>query len=154
MKRNYQQLQIDQISAQVKALSKPSLKQTPAKGWIRSIRDALGMSSYQLAKRLGVSQMTVIDWEQRESKGTITIQSLKKVADALQCDLVYALVPRKPLGRILEDRAIQRAEASVEQIRHSMTLENQGTSSTYKKRAVKETARQLLEGNSRRLWDS
>ena len=154
MKRNYQQLQIDQISAQVKALSKPSLKQAPAKGWILSIRNALGMSSYQLAKRLGVSQMTVIDWEQREAKGTITLQSLKKVADALQCDLVYALVPRKPLGKILEDRAIQRAEASVEQIRHSMALENQETSSTYKKRAMKETARQLLEEKPKRLWDS
>ena len=154
MKRNYQQLQIDQISAQVKALSKPSLKQAPAKGWILSIRNAVGMSSYQLAKRLGVSQMTVIDWEQREAKGTITLQSLKKVADALQCDLVYALVPRKPLGKILEDRAIQRAEVSVEQIRHSMALENQGTSSTYKKRAVKEMARRLLEEKPTRLWDS
>jgi predicted DNA-binding mobile mystery protein A len=154
MKRNYQQLQIDQISAQVKALSKPSLKQAPAKGWILSIRNALGMSSYQLAKRLGVSQMTVIDWEQREAKGTITLQSLKKVANALQCDLVYALVPRKPLGKILEDRAIQRAELSVEQIRHSMALENQGTSSIYKKRAVKEMARRLLEEKPKRLWDS
>lgn len=153
MKRNYQQLQIDQISAQVKALSKPSLKQAPAKGWIRSIRDALGMSSYQLAKRLGVSQMTVIDWEQREAKGTITLQSLRKVANALQCGVVYALIPRKPLTTILEDHATQRAEAGVEQIRHSMTLEDQGTSSASKKSAVKELARQLLEEKPKRLWD-
>jgi predicted DNA-binding mobile mystery protein A len=112
------------------------------------------MSYYQLAKRIGVSQPTVVNWEQREAKGTISLQSIRKVADALQCDLVYALVPRKPLGEILEDRATQKAQIIVEQTSRSMSLEDQQTSLTYRKRAVKETARQLLEKNPKRLWDS
>lgn len=154
MKTKLQQLQAHQLSKRLQGLSRPELREPPGKGWIRSIREALGMSYYQLAKRIGVSQPTVVHWEQREVKGTISLQSLKKVADALQCDLVYALAPRKPLKKILEERALQQAQASADQIGHSMSLEAQQTSSTYKKRLVKETARKLLEGNPRRLWDS
>ena len=154
MKAKLQHLQANQLSKRLHGLSRPELRTPPGKGWIRSVREALGMSYYQLAKRIGVSQPTVVNWEQREAKGTISLQSIKKVADALQCDLVYALVPRKPLGEILEDRATQKAQTIVEQTSRSMSLEDQQTSLTYRKRAVKETAQQLLEKNPRRLWDS
>ncbi len=154
MKAKLQQLQANQISKRLQGLSKPELRNPPGKGWIRSVREALGMSYYQLAKRIGVSQPTVVHWEQREAKGTISLLSLKKVAEALQCDLVYALVPRKPLGEILDDRAMQKAKTLVEQTGRSMSLEDQQTSLTYRRRAVKETAQQLLEKNPRRLWDS
>ena len=154
MKTKLQQLQADQLSKRLQGLSRPELREPPGKGWIRSIREALGMSYYQLAKRIGVSQPTVVNWEQREAKGTISLKSLRKVAEALQCDLVYALVPRKPLREILADRALQKAKTIVEQTSRSMSLENQQTSLTYRRRAVKDTAKQLLEQNPRRLWDS
>ena len=150
----YRQTQLAQISLLLKGVSRGLPKEPPGKGWLRAIRDALGMSSYQLAKRLGVNQKTVIEWEQREGKGTISLKSLKKVADALQCDVVYALVPRKPLPAILRERASGKAAAIVGQAGHSMSLEAQQTSPAFKKKALKETVRRLLDGNPRRLWDS
>ncbi|VAX03953.1 hypothetical protein MNBD_GAMMA20-319, partial [hydrothermal vent metagenome] len=67
----------------------------PSRGWIKAIREALGMTTTQLAKRLGVVQSRTVAIEQAEAKGSITLNSLEKAANALDCRLVYALVPRK-----------------------------------------------------------
>lgn len=81
----------------------------PAPGWIRAMRDAAGLSSYELARRAGVSQPTVINWERRERGGTITLASLRRAAEALECDFAYAFtggkapvktVPRKRTNRV------------------------------------------------------
>jgi predicted DNA-binding mobile mystery protein A len=100
-------LLIEQLSNRMKGLDRAELREPPAKGWIRSMRVSLSMTTSQLAKRVGVSQPTITEWEQREKDGTITMQTMKRVADAMQCDLVYALVPRKAIHTILEERAKQ-----------------------------------------------
>ena len=69
----------------------------PHKGWIRAIRDALGMSSTELAARIGVSQQRVSQIEQGELQETITLETLRRAANALDCDLVYVLEPRTSL---------------------------------------------------------
>src|SRR6266404_8337614 len=73
---------------------------SPVRGWIKAIREALGMSTAQLAMRLGVKQPSVVALEQSEAKGTIELATLRRVAKALDCTLVYALVPGKPLEAI------------------------------------------------------
>src|SRR5271155_774664 len=77
----------------------------PIRGWISAIRTGLGMSSAQLARRLGIKQPSVIALEQSEAKGTIELATLRRVAAALDCTLVYALVPNRPLESIVRDRA-------------------------------------------------
>ena len=78
----------------------PSVRQSkPVRGWIKAIREALGMTAEQLAKRLGVKQPSVVALEQSEAKGTIELATLRRVAEALDCTLVYALVPNKPRSR-------------------------------------------------------
>src|ERR1700730_5919753 len=77
----------------------------PSKGWIRAIRDALGMTSAQLAHRLGVSQPRIIELEKSEASGTVTLNTLQRAAEALGCRLVYALVPGQPLADNLRGRA-------------------------------------------------
>ncbi len=77
----------------------------PVRGWIRAIREALGMTAEQLGKRLGVKQPSVVAFEQSEEKGTIELATLRRVAEALDCRLVYALVPNKPLEQTVRDRA-------------------------------------------------
>ncbi len=67
----------------------------PEAGWIRAARDAAGISSYELARRAGVSQPTVVNWERRERSGAITLASLRRAAKALDTDLAYELVPRE-----------------------------------------------------------
>src|SRR5258707_8758655 len=76
----------------------------PARGWIKAVREALGMSTAQLAKRLRIKQPSVIALEKSEAKGTIELATLRRVAEALDCTLVYTLVPKKPLDAIVRGR--------------------------------------------------
>src|SRR5688572_16631363 len=69
----------------------------PNRGWIRAIREALGMTTAQLATRLGVRQPSVVAIEQSEERGSIELATLRRAAEALNCSLVYALVPKQPL---------------------------------------------------------
>src|SRR5580700_3999660 len=122
----------------------------PAHGWIKAVRQALGMTTAQLAKRLGVKQPTVVAMEQSEAKGTIELATLRRVAEALDCTLVYALVPNKPLEAMVRDRArmfIRRRRAPVE---HSMLLENQAVTGKDAEIRLDEMVR---ETNPRLFWD-
>jgi predicted DNA-binding mobile mystery protein A len=97
----------------------------PVRGWIKAIREALGMTTEQLARRLGVRQPSVVALEQSELKGSIELATLRRVAAALDCTLVYALIPRQALEQTVRARArnfLRGRRASVE---HSMALEDQ-----------------------------
>jgi len=72
----------------------------PAQGWIRAIREVLGVSSGELGRILGVSRQLPLQFEKAEAEDSITLKSLRAVANALDCDLVYALTPRA--GSLLE----------------------------------------------------
>src|SRR5450432_3430478 len=76
---------------------------SPLRGWIKAIRGALGMSTAQLAKRLGIKQPSVVALEQSEARGAIELATLRRVAAALDCTLIYALIPNKPLDTIVRD---------------------------------------------------
>ena len=97
----------------------------PPRGWVRAIRDALGMTAAQLGRRLGVSQPRVAEIEKAEISGAITLESLRRAANALDCQLVYAFVPREPLETMVGVRAEVVARKRLGQIVHSMTLEAQ-----------------------------
>jgi predicted DNA-binding mobile mystery protein A len=66
----------------------------PQKGWLRALREAIGVSSTELGRKLGTSRQLVLQQEKAEAEDRITLKSLRMVAKALDCDLVYALVPR------------------------------------------------------------
>lgn len=100
----------------------------PHRGWIRAVRDALGMSSTALAARLGVSQQTVSEMERSENLDTIKLETLRRVADALECDLVYALVPRSSLDDSVNRQARRRAEQHLGVVAHHSRLEDQSVS--------------------------
>src|SRR5260221_12857539 len=82
----------------------------PSRGWIRAVRNALGMTTAQLGKRMNVRQPRIVELEKAEVTGNITMQSLERAAEALGCRVVYALVPHKPLTETLEERALQIAQ--------------------------------------------
>ena len=86
----------------------------PVRGWIKAIRAGLGMSSEQLAKRLGVRQPSVVSLEQSEAKGTIALATLRRVAEALDCTLVYALVP-KATYRVVKPTYKAAAHGNIQQ---------------------------------------
>lgn len=124
----------------------------PSGGWLRAVRQALGMTTRQLAKSVGVTQAAVVDAERTEAKGDITLATLQRYAAALDCELSYALVPKRPLQEVVEERADRIARDQVSRVRHSMALEEQSTSKEHLERQVAELRRKLLEGKRSRLW--
>lgn len=128
----------------------PAIGRRPPAGWIRAIRDALGMSGADLAKRMGVSQPRVAQMEKAEVLGDIKISTLERVADALGCDLVYALVPRS--GSLEADVRTQARAKAVEQAgraAHTMRLEDQAADADLRP-LVDELVESLI--HSRQLW--
>ena len=97
----------------------------PPRGWIKAIRGALGMSAAQLAKRLNVSQPTIVAIEQSESKGTIQLNTLSRIAAAMNCTLAYTLLPNEPLEDIVAAQAHKLARRRLRSVEHSMLLEDQ-----------------------------
>ncbi|MBC7678986.1 MAG: mobile mystery protein A [Pseudorhodobacter sp.] len=101
---------------------------TPRKGWVRAIREGLGMSAADLATRLGISESSVLSLERNEVSSRARLETLERAADALGCDLVYAFVPRETLTATVRRRAQQKATRTVHAVHHSMLLEDQGLS--------------------------
>jgi predicted DNA-binding mobile mystery protein A len=110
------------------------------------------MSAGQLAVRLGVTRQAVADLERRETDGTVTLAVLTKAADALDCDVVYAVVPRKPLYEILRDRARAIATNRLKGVAHSMNLEDQSVPEEEMLQQVEDLADQIIQEFPRDLW--
>jgi predicted DNA-binding mobile mystery protein A len=140
--------QIDQTLSPWRALP----RSRPSGGWLRAVRQALGMTTRQLAKSVGVSQAAVADTERTEAKGDITFATLQRYAAALDCDVVYALVPKRPLQEVVHERADRIAHDQVARVSHSMALENQSTSPEHVQRQIVELRTKLLDGKRSRLW--
>jgi predicted DNA-binding mobile mystery protein A len=125
----------------------------PSRGWIRAVREALGMTTAQLAKRMDVSQPRIVELEKAEASGNITMRSLERAAEALGCQVVYALIPREPLTTTLEERALQVAERQLSSVEQTMRLEAQGVDDqAQRKRTLERLAHDLLRRPAR-LWD-
>lgn len=122
----------------------------PVRGWIKAVRQAIGMSSSQLARRLGVKQPTITEMEQSEMRGTIQLATLRRAAEALDCTLVYVLIPNKPLKTIVRDRAQKLARRRLEAVDHTMLLEDQKVSGNDVEARVDELAEDI---DPRALWD-
>ena len=142
----------EQVQADVHEFLDLAHKPAPKSGWINIIRRVLGMSSSQLAKRLGCSQSNVSSFERREKEGTITLKALNDVAQAMNCRLVYCLVPNKPFDELLEDQARLVAKRQLRSVSHSMKLEDQGLTAQQQKRQEDELVKDLLYGSLRNLW--
>lgn len=122
----------------------------PIGGWIQAIRTGLGMSATDLARRLGVGTASVTRLEASEKRGAISLESLKRVADELNCELVYALVPREDLATTVRNRALAIARRRLTDTQATMALENQSLGSEVLNKLIEQRANELAE--SRSLW--
>jgi predicted DNA-binding mobile mystery protein A len=144
---------IRHLDNRFRALRPLAISPRPPKGWLRAIRNALGMTTAQLAKRLGVSQPRVVELEQSEIGGNVTLHSLQRAAEALGCKLVYALVPEKPLADIVRARAEQIARRQSGAVEHSMSLEDQEVTDEQALKELQESRVEDLLRRPARLWD-
>jgi predicted DNA-binding mobile mystery protein A len=142
--------QLDRRFANYRSLVR---ERRPSRGWIRAIRQALGMTTAQLAKRMAVPQPRVIELERGEAEGKITVQSLERAAEALGCRFVYVLVPIQPLTKTINERAAQLADRQLESVEQTMRLEAQEVNNkTVRKNAYLRLVKELLRRPAR-LWD-
>jgi predicted DNA-binding mobile mystery protein A len=126
----------------------------PPRGWIKAIREALGMTTAQLAGRIGVSQPHITQLEKSEIRDSLTLKTLRQVAEGLNCTLVYALVPNAPLDDLVRDRARLIADRQLARTDHTMKLENQALAPRELRAERERLVEALIAGNPRRLWDA
>lgn len=124
------------------------LLKKPPQGWLKTIREALGMTSTQLSRRMGLSQPRVTQMEKNERN--LKISTLERAAAALGCHLVYALVPDEPIETILQKKAREKALALIQKVNVNMALENQQVSLNDQ---IEELAAELLRGSLSELWE-
>ena len=129
-------------------------KPRPPAGWARAIREALGMTREQLAARIGLRGPTIATLERSEARGTITLESLEKLAQGMGCHVVYAIVPAqgRSLEDIVRDRAHDVARDRLSRVSHSMKLEEQALDRRHEKQQFDRLVASLLAGSRRNLW--
>ena len=126
MRSEFKNLRLKQLDCALEPYRAARTLPRPSKGWIRTIRQALGVSSGELARRLGTSRQLPLQLEKSEAEDRITLRSMRAAANALDCDLVYAFVPRADsMQDLIENRARAEAKNRVLGVEHSMALENQ-----------------------------
>jgi predicted DNA-binding mobile mystery protein A len=123
----------------------------PPKGWIRAIRDALGMTGVQFAKRLHIRPQSVDALEKSEANGAIQLKTLRRAAEALDCTLVYALVPNTSLEGVVRERARKIAIRDLGRVAHTMKLEAQETGDANLEARIEVYIRDMLK--ERDLWN-
>jgi predicted DNA-binding mobile mystery protein A len=144
MKSEFRNLRLQQLERSMQPFLAAREIPRPQRGWIRAIREASGMTLRELATRMKSSLSLAAQFERSEAEYRITLNSLRQVADALGCDLVYALVPKRgDIQDLAQRRATEEATADVLAVEHSMALEDQAVGRTREK--IQEEAKRILK---------
>jgi len=107
MRDEFRNLRLKQLDRALKPFRAAAKNPRPQKGWLRAIREAAGISASEVARTLKTSRQLPVQLEKAEAEDRITLRSLRAAANALGCELVYALVPRaSSLHELVEERAI------------------------------------------------
>lgn len=155
MKSEKQNLMIEQLDKKFKSIQTVSNSMViPTNGWINTLRKTLNISLKQLGKKLNVSSQNINQFEQREKDGSISIQKLKDVADALDMNFVYTFIPKDgSLENLVEKRSKQVAKEIVMRTSHTMKLEDQENSEERIDKAIKDRAEKIKNELPKYLWD-
>jgi predicted DNA-binding mobile mystery protein A len=153
MKPKYNQIARRQLDATLARFHEIKTMQCPPKGWIRAVREALGMSGKQLARRLKVSQPRVFKLEQDEPAGALTLKTMRQAAEALDCVFVYAIVPRSSLEETVHTQARAVAAERIRRVSHTMLLEAQGLVPEEQKAALDAAVEELVREMPNDLWE-
>lgn len=153
LKLKRKSLQVQQLDAKI--LSYSSLqKNPPPVGWIKAVRTAVGMSLEQLGNRLSITKQSARHVEIREQDGSITLNTLRETAAAMDMQLVYAFIPNDgSLEALIERKATELATQIVMRTSNSMKLEDQENSKQRIEKAIQERAFEIKQEMPKSLWD-
>jgi predicted DNA-binding mobile mystery protein A len=139
MKSQFRQLRLSQLDRSLSGAR--TIHPRPASGWIASVREALGLTLGEIGRRIHATRQSIQQFERAEASDRITLGALRRLAEAMGCDLVYALVPKSgSFAELAERPTRERAERDVKRVVHSMVLEDQKP----------ENASQLIENEAQR----
>ena len=153
MRGKQKKLAIEQLDETMKSFESLKAMSAPRKGWIRAIRDTLGMTGGQLAKRLKVNQQRVARIEQDEVLGKVTLNTMQNVAEAMDCVFVYGVVARDSLEQIVREQAELAAKKRMARSNQMMRLEKQELSEVDKAKAMQTIIDEIVETMPKSLWD-
>jgi predicted DNA-binding mobile mystery protein A len=149
MRPEFKRLRVKQVEKALKPFAAAKHSPRPQRGWLRAIREATGITLRQTATRLKKAPTLVAKLEKSEAEYRITLKSLRDAADALGCQLVYALVPKNgSIQTLAEERARTKAVENVRAVEHSMALEDQAVGGVPEK--IEEETRRILKRTGKR----
>ncbi len=152
--RNKRNLLITQLDQKLKPFITAKNTSIPVKGWLHTIRTSLNMTMEQLSKKLSITKQGVKKIEESEAKGSVTIKTLKEVANALDMQLVYGFVPKNDsVKQLVDKKATALATKIVLRTHQNMQLENQAITDRKIKEAIKDLADELARELKKSLWD-
>ena len=152
MQSRHRRIMRDQLDYALQPLIILKNFQSPVKGWVRSIREALGMSGQQLGKRMNVSQPRVVQMEKDELSGSMTLKTMRQAAEALDCVFIYALVPRTSLEETVRWQAKRVAKKRLSRTSHSMLLEDQLVSNDEQQKMINDKVEDMIRDIPRDFW--
>lgn len=152
--RNKNKLVLDQLNRKLEPFNTASKITIPEKGWIFSIRKSLNMTLEQLGKRLKMTRQGVKKIEEREVSGSITLVTLREIAEALDMKLVYGFSSKyDSIDQMVDIRAKKLATKIVLRTHQNMQLENQANSNAQIEIAIHELAQEIKREMRKSLWD-
>lgn len=143
---------MQQLNNRVKSARNAYVPKLPKDGWARTIRQALGMSGAQLAKRMGSTRNKISILERKEASGDITINQLKELANGLGADLVYCVVPKKDPDQLIEEQARKKASKMIRETHQNMYLELQQISNEAQEEQIQFLVDEIKRKRGKILW--
>ena len=127
-------LAISQANRRIKTIRQAFQGEKVRPGWIRYMRQTLNMTLKNLAARVGVSIATVAQAERGEAAGKVTIGTLRTMAQAMECEFVYAFISNVDIDELLKKKALEKAKQILSRADTHMTLENQRVEQNFQER--------------------
>jgi predicted DNA-binding mobile mystery protein A len=121
-------------------------------GWVKTIREALGMSAKELGKRVGLDQSRVSRLENAEKAGDLKLSSLHKIAKGLKMRFVYGFVPENSLEEMVQAQARAIAVKRMKRLHDTMSLEKQELSGDEQQKALKDMIEKILVEQPKDFW--
>ena len=125
----------------------------PQQGWIKTIREVLGLSTSQLGKKVGIDQSRISRLENAEKAGNLKLSSLQNIAQGLNMKFVYGFVPEDTLEAMVRDQAKRIALKRLKILDNTMRLEKQALSEEEKQKFLGDMIEKILIDNLKNIWD-
>jgi len=152
--RNKHSLLIEQLDQKLQPFDQTKKALVPERGWINTIRTTLNMTMAQLGTKLNITRQGVKNLEKSEANGTITLNSLRDVSNAMDLKLVYAMVPKDgTINDLVNVKAEKLARRIVMRTNQNMNLEDQGIEEKKLAKTIQELANEIKREMRKSLWD-